>query len=250
MSLSAGLLIELDSTDSTNNYAMRLIDADKAQPGLTITANSQTGGKGQRGKTWVDTPGQGLLMSIIAAPRHTIQQQFLFSAAVAVAIANVLQKLHSEWQINIKWPNDIIINDKKAGGVLIENVLRGSNWAHAIVGFGLNISQDSFPADIPHATSLKIASGLDFDRAMVRDLVRSGILTAIANPGPAAGQMEEYNALLYKRGRKQRFSNASGSWEAGILSTFPDGRLEVQLEDGSITHYTHGQVTWDYNSGT
>ena len=250
MSLSADFLIELDTTDSTNNYAMRLIDADKARPGLTIVANSQTGGKGQRGKTWQDIPGQSLLMSIIIAPQHTIQQQFLFNASVAVAIANVLQKLDEGWRVRIKWPNDIIVNDKKAGGVLIENVLRGSRWSHAIIGFGLNIHQTHFPADIPHATSLRIASGHDFNKPALRDALRDAIILRTSIPIPAAKQIEEYNNLLYKRGRKQVFANESGKWEATILNALPDGTLEVQLADGTITTYTHGQVLWDYSANT
>ena len=122
MALSEYPIIELDSIDSTNNYAMQLIDANKAQHGLTIVAQKQLAGKGQRGNTWADTPGESLLMSIIAMPDRAIHEQFVFSASVAVAIAKVLQKLNNNWQVNVKWPNDIIVNDKKAGGILIENV--------------------------------------------------------------------------------------------------------------------------------
>ena len=134
-------IIELDSIDSTNNYAMQLIDANKAQHGLTIVTQSQSEGKGQRGKTWLDAPGQSLLMSIIIHPKKEINDQFVFNAAVAVAIANVLQKSNHNWDIRIKWPNDIIINAKKAGGILIENILRGSRWTHSVVGLGLNVKQ-------------------------------------------------------------------------------------------------------------
>ena len=239
-------IIHLDSIDSTNNYAMQLIDANKAQHGLTIVAQSQTGGKGQRGKTWIDAPGQSLLMSIITTPQRAIREQFVFNASVAVAIVKVLQYLNNYWDIRIKWPNDIIINDKKAGGILIENVLRGSNWAYSVIGLGLNVKQEHFSTDLPHATSLKIASGSDFEIAKLCSEIRDGILSEIAIPHPAEITMNLYNGYLYKKNAKQGFSNNTGQWEATILNVHTDGSIEVQLEDGNIAFYHHGQVLWDW----
>jgi BirA family biotin operon repressor/biotin-[acetyl-CoA-carboxylase] ligase len=236
-------IIEFNSIDSTNNYAMQLIDADKAQPGLTITAQSQTGGKGQRGRSWT-----GLLMSVITNPTQAIRAQFAFNALVAVTIANVLQKSGISRELYIKWPNDIIINDKKAGGILIENVLRGSRWTHSVIGLGLNVKQEAFPEELPYATSLKIATGKDIDMTKLRDdLSREIFHCSTAQVAPDV-VMKEYNNRLYKRGRKQRFSNADGSWEAAILGAHDDGTLEVQLEDGSMVRYYHGQVVWEWGS--
>ena len=99
MPLSYLPIIELDTVDSTNNYAMQLIDANKAQQGMTIVTQSQSAGKGQRGKVWLDAPGQSLLMSIIILPNAEISAQFVFNASVAVAIADVLEKMHQQWQI-------------------------------------------------------------------------------------------------------------------------------------------------------
>ena len=239
-------IIELDITDSTNNYAMQLIDADKALPGMTIVAQSQTRGKGQRGKSWADTPGESLLMSVVTAPGRPITDQFVFNSSIAVSIANVLQKLDANWNVRIKWPNDMIINDKKAGGILIENILRGSRWAHSVVGLGLNIKQLSFPPDLPYATSLKITSGHDFDMTAIRDAIRESIIDVTSNPLTGLN-MKDYNELLYKRGRKQRFTNTAGNWEATIIQVYPNGTLEVQLEDGAIICYQHGQVLWDWS---
>lgn len=245
-------LIELDIVDSTNNYAMQLIDADKAQHGMTIVARSQTGGKGQRGKTWTDQPGNSLLMSILTDPGRPITDQFIFNSCVAVEIANVLQKLNSAWQVCIKWPNDIIINDKKAGGILIENILRGSRWVHSVIGLGLNVQQESFPPELPYATSLKIASGDNFDMTQLRDSVRDRIIEHVSNPLIVLS-MKPYNDLLYKRGKKQNFidpsadaTSESRKWAATILNVHANGTMEVQREDGTIVFYHHGQVLWDW----
>jgi BirA family biotin operon repressor/biotin-[acetyl-CoA-carboxylase] ligase len=246
MRLSDLPIIELDSIDSTNNYAMQLIDADKSQNGMAIVARKQEAGKGQRGNTWKDTPGQSLLMSIIVTPKHEISKQFVFSASVAVAIANVLQKLNAEWKVNIKWPNDIIINDKKAGGILIENILRGSKWSHSIIGIGMNIQQTKFPQSLPFATSLKLESGTTYDITKIRELLREAILQAVLYPSADAGTMQSYNEYLYKRGVKQGFSEENKAWVATVLEAGADGVLKVQLENGDITLYRHGAVLWEW----
>ena len=223
---------------------MQLIDANKARQGLTITAQNQTRGKGQRGKVWADTPGQSLLMSIIIVPGREIQEQFAFNASVATAVANVLQNLATNATVWVKWPNDIIINDKKAGGILIENVLRGNKWAHSVVGLGLNVKQEHFPDELPFATSLKIATGIDINVIRLRDELRESILLCATCPLSAEKAMEQYNGWLYRRGQKQVFCDQSGKWEATILNAHKDGTIEVLLEDGTITFYHHGQVEW------
>ena len=246
MSFPETPIIELDFIDSTNNYAMRLIDADKAHDGMTIVAQSQTGGKGQRGKTWMDEPGKSLLMSTIVTPAWPLNQQFVFSASIAAGIANILQNLYKGWVVNIKWPNDIIINDKKAGGILIENVIRGTRWTHSVVGLGLNVHQDSFPAELPYATSLKIGSGKDFNITDLAGEIRGSIWQRAILEDNIETILQQYNNLLYKKGCKQSFFDSNARWNTTILRVLPNGLLEVQLEQGDITLYQHGQVTWEY----
>jgi BirA family transcriptional regulator, biotin operon repressor / biotin---[acetyl-CoA-carboxylase] ligase len=239
-------LIELEYTDSTNNYAMQLINDDKAQQGMTIVARSQGKGKGQRGRVWIDEPDQSLLMSIIVTPKRPISEQFVFSAAVAVAIANVLQKFLPDSRISIKWPNDIIINDKKAGGVLIENVLRGSDWTHSIIGLGLNIEQVNFPPHLPNAISLKMAEDKDYDHGQLRDRIREHILSSVLYPVAASRTMEYYNEFLFKRNFSQKFSDKNGEWNAIIICTRQDGSLELLHDNGEVIRYQHGQIKWEW----
>lgn len=223
---------------------MALIDADKAQHGLTITALEQTAGKGQRGHGWSAEKGKSLLMSLIAVPECGLDRQFTFSAAVAASIAITLEPLSPHWTIAIKWPNDIIVNAKKAGGVLIENVLRGSQWHYAVIGLGLNILQDNFPAELPHATSLRAASGLSFEVPEIRDLIRAGILEGISGAGLSQA-LEAYNARLFGKDQVRRFSDAAGrEWIAVVEKVLPDGRLQVIREDGTREAYVHGTVNW------
>ena len=240
------VLIRLDSTDSTNNYAMQLVNDDKAHHGLTITARSQHSGKGQRGRKWTDAPGKSLLMSIVIHPQMPISSQFPFSASIAVAVVNVLQKLLPSCSVQIKWPNDIIINDKKAGGILIENALRGSLWTHSIVGIGLNILQESFPDNLPAATSLFIASGLVLDVDLIRDQLRTAILSDATGFADTYSILDAYNARLFHRGKQQLFTGNDDAWYATIVQAHEDGTLEVVTDDGLTAFYVHGQVKWVY----
>lgn len=241
-SLKDAPIIELDTIDSTNNYAMRLIDADTAQDGLTIIAQEQTTGKGQRGRHWKSNHGQNLLMSIIVCPSATLDDQFLFNAAIAVAVAECMESLFEHWHISVKWPNDIIINDKKAGGVLIENVLRGSSWTYSIIGLGINVLQYDFPHDLPHAISLKRASGLDFNIMSLASNIRTQIFTILC--GDYTDILKRYNEYLYRINNYQLFADEEKEWKAVVLGAGKDGRLNVQLEDGSKVSYSHGTVQW------
>ena len=237
-------VIELDTIDSTNNYAMRLIDADTAQPGLTIVTDVQTSGKGQRGKVWLDTFGESLLMSMVIRPEYCLDDQFAFNMAVSLAIADYLQEIYENWDIRIKWPNDIIINDKKAGGILIENVLRGSQWAYSVVGLGLNVLQQDMPSDIPFATSLRIESGKSF---VIFDLVsgiREKIFSYIVNKPDPDWLLRLYNESLYRRNDLQRFRIGKDEFTAKINYATPDGRLQLCMSDGNTINYSHGSIEW------
>ena len=211
---------------------MRLIDADTAQPGLTIVTDMQTAGKGQRGKKWVDTPNECLLMSIVVQPEYDLDHQFAFIVTVSLAIADYLQELNENWDVRIKWPNDIIVNDKKAGGMLIENVLRGSQWAYAVVGLGVNVLQQDMPADIPFSTSLRIESDKQF---VIFDLVtgiRERILTYLdAMPEPNR-MLRLYNEILFRKDTTQRFRLGNDEFSATITGVTYNGLLQLSLDNG------------------
>ncbi len=225
---------------------MRLIDADTAQDGLTLIARHQTQGKGQRGKSWQDPGADSLLMSVILCPDYGLEQQFIFSATVAVAVADTIQLLCNNSNICIKWPNDIIVGDKKAGGILIENVLRGSKWMYAIIGLGLNVRQADFPEDLPLATSLFKASGKLIDIEQLGYLIRRKLFEFLTDAKSPQDILNDYNAMLYRKGQNQLFAQDGKEWTARVYETLPNGQLAVQREDGILENYTHGVVNWKW----
>jgi len=239
-------IIELVTVDSTNNYAMKLIDQDMARHGMTVLAQEQTAGKGQRGRKWVDRKGESLLMSLIVCPQYGLQSQFQFSATVAVAIAKYLQKCIPNGSVAIKWPNDIIINDKKSAGVLIENVIRGSQWAYSVIGLGLNVQQTEFGPDLPHATSLNKELPARYNIRILAEEINSSILSALETQMTEQTAISQYNFFLYKRNQLQTFSTQDRLWQGIILGSNANGTLTVLNEQQEPIDLVHGTSTWVY----
>ncbi|HEY8388624.1 MAG TPA: biotin--[acetyl-CoA-carboxylase] ligase, partial [Parasegetibacter sp.] len=133
-------LIVLQRIDSTNNYAMEQLHAGMANHGTAWLAMEQTAGRGQRGRQWTAEPGANILLSIIIEPsRANLSAPFELSVCFALAAQTLFNK-YSIDSTTVKWPNDIYWRDRKAGGILIENVFRGTSWDYAIAGIGLNIN--------------------------------------------------------------------------------------------------------------
>ena len=145
-------LIYLPSCHSTNDIASEIIQKGKIINGSVIVTGHQTKGKGQRGNRWESEPNDNLLMSIIVDSSFVdLNIQFYLSIISALAIYSTLKKLKVE-NIKIKWPNDLYINEKKIGGILIESILSGNKLNFSIIGIGINVNQKIFSSK--RATSI------------------------------------------------------------------------------------------------
>jgi BirA family biotin operon repressor/biotin-[acetyl-CoA-carboxylase] ligase len=136
-------IIHLDRVDSTSNYIATLLSAGKASNGMVILAEKQTNGRGQRGTTWQSDSSKNILLSFFITHNSLeIINQEVITHFVSLAIANCLEKF--EIHAVIKWPNDILVGNRKIAGILIENQLRGSKIQSSIIGIGMNVLQTSF----------------------------------------------------------------------------------------------------------
>jgi BirA family biotin operon repressor/biotin-[acetyl-CoA-carboxylase] ligase len=225
---------------------MQQIDDGLAQQGQVIWAAHQTSGKGQRGKSWENDNGN-VMMSLIVKPVIAPDKQFVLSSAVAVTVAKYLQTLSDQWQVAIKWPNDIYINDKKTCGILIENVFRGMNWAYAVIGIGLNVNQPFFPEELRHAISMYAASGKKYDLLETVTDIRTGILNCLnqLKPEQYPRLLADYNQLLFRRGQEKGFMERSTNryFEAFIQEVNEQGQL-VLLSPTGIEEYNFGELDW------
>ena len=128
--------IELQSVDSTNNYALAQIHANMAQPGTCYFAHEQTSGKGQRGKSWATERGTNIILSIVLKPDFLQPfQQFQLECLRSGRTRQFFSKYDND-SLKIKWPNDIYWQDRKLGGILIENIIRSEGPGRRKLGLG------------------------------------------------------------------------------------------------------------------
>lgn len=236
---------ELSSVDSTNNYAMAQAYAGKAFHGNAFFAREQTAGKGQRGKKWVAAPGENIMMSIVLQPVGvSINEQFLLSACIALGCYDLLNKYLPD-EIFIKWPNDLYVRDRKAGGILIENILSGNNWKYAIVGIGMNINQTKFDERLSNPVSLKQATGRTFDvTEQAKELCNC--LDKRYNElllGKKDEMIAEYSQHLYKRNEIVRLKKGNKIFETTIKEVTQQGKLITV--DKAERSFDFGEVVWE-----
>ncbi len=178
-------LIELPSIDSTNIYAMEQIKAGKAISGSCYNTPFQTHGKGQHGRVWESEKGQNLLCSYVLelkslnpAKNWGPEDQKGLSAAVAIG-AKAFFGVNAGDETLIKLPNDIYWRDRKAGGILIENSLRGTEWTWTVIGIGFNINQTSFSPDAPNPVSLRQITGRQWEIARLQTELSKALTKSI-----------------------------------------------------------------------
>jgi BirA family biotin operon repressor/biotin-[acetyl-CoA-carboxylase] ligase len=178
-------LIELSTIDSTNIYAMAQIKQGLAKSGSCFRADFQTHGKGQHGRVWESTQGQNLLCTYIlelkqldSTKNWSPTDQIGFSAAIALGIRAFFDGF-TEGETKIKRPNDLYWRDRKAGGTLIENLLRGTEWTWSVIGIGLNINQTHFSPAAPNPVSLKQITGRDWEIRSLQDALTKSLNESI-----------------------------------------------------------------------
>ena len=147
--------IELPTVESTNNYAMGLVRAAMAQHGTAVFSHEQTKGKGQRNKNWLSSKNQNIAISVIVKPgKLSSSELFVLSMMTAVGVHEFLCRYAGD-EVKIKWPNDIYWRDRKAAGILIENIWQAGHWEFAVIGIGINVNQSDFGKLGKKAVSLK-----------------------------------------------------------------------------------------------
>jgi BirA family biotin operon repressor/biotin-[acetyl-CoA-carboxylase] ligase len=237
--------ITLSEVDSTNNYAMARIAEAPVAHGTTWFAWKQTAGKGQRGHNWVSAAGENVLLSIVLKPGGLqASSQFFLSAAVALALHD-LAKEYAPDQAKIKWSNDLYLNDKKAGGILIENILRGNEWHYAVVGIGLNVNQEIFPPDLPNPVSLRQVTGHHHEVLPLAGALCQHVARRFASLTPAnfTAILSEYTQALYQLGEMQTFQRGKETFQAVIRGVDAQGKLLLQKEEQTFS-VDFGEVTF------
>jgi BirA family transcriptional regulator, biotin operon repressor / biotin---[acetyl-CoA-carboxylase] ligase len=235
--------IELPTIDSTNNYAMGMVHEGMAQHGIAVFTSDQTKGKGQRSKQWQSQKGQNMALTLILEPEPlTVADLFPLSMAMATAVRSFFNN-YTQGEVTIKWPNDIYWRDRKAGGILIENVLQGPLWRFALVGIGLNINQMDFGGLQNKAVSLKQITGQSYSPALLAKALCKEVDQYWHQLLSGRHQIiASYNEYLYRKNEWVRLKKGSQVFDALIKEVLPTGQLVVRraVEE----HFEVGEVEW------
>jgi BirA family transcriptional regulator, biotin operon repressor / biotin---[acetyl-CoA-carboxylase] ligase len=235
----------LDSTSSTNDDA-RALGLSGAPHGSVITADSQSSGRGRRGAAWISPPGRNLILSILLRPSLPPELWSRLTHAAALAVTHTLDLSPALPPATIKWPNDVLLANRKVCGILLESVLHSSS-GFVVVGLGINLntSPDDFPPDLrPTATSVFSENGgiltdrTTFTIAFLESLAQT-INTATSDFPSLLAACSQRSSLTNKSIRlTSHGTEFTGSW-AGLG---PNGELLLRLPDGSTTPFSSADL--------
>jgi BirA family biotin operon repressor/biotin-[acetyl-CoA-carboxylase] ligase len=237
------------SLGSTNDQLKAMI----AAPEFTcVVADEQTAGRGRRARTWYSSPGDGLYLSVLFLPQSDSSSKLpLTGLLAAVAVAETLIE-RGVAGVDIKWPNDVLVNERKISGVLVEAVSAGSESARLILGVGVNLNHRSFPPELSEtATSLAIETGERVIIEEFRDLLLDKIAQwyAIWRRDESAAIIDRWSRLsTYARDQRiivtlddEKLVGATdGLTETGALRLVVDGGEVRTIMSGEVTKLRKG----------
>ncbi|HET8924099.1 MAG TPA: biotin--[acetyl-CoA-carboxylase] ligase [Candidatus Acidoferrum sp.] len=231
-------------TDSTNRVALELGHAGEPE-GAVVLAEEQAAGRGRAGRSWHSERAAGIYVTLLLRPRLAPVQAPLLTMMAGLAAHSAVQAL-TGLEADLKWPNDLLIRGKKAGGILTEMYAEPGQIRFVIVGIGLNVNQEKFPGELSNlATSLRIETGKPQSRMelLVR-LLREfeSDYNQLLQEG-VAGVIKKFEAISsYAKGKRVRVSNGAESYTGTTAGLGPDGLLHVRRDDGQLVTVIAGDV--------
>ena len=240
-------LIFLPSCHSTNDIASEIIQKNQFIDGTVILTDHQTQGKGQRGNVWKSSPKENLLMSIMFKTNFMrATDQFDLSIMTALSIFEALKSLSFE-NLKIKWPNDILLNERKIGGILIENTLKGQNLNYSVVGIGLNILQLDF--ENKRASSLKKEyPELELNREEITEQICESLEKnfILLKSGQQQYLKSKYLQNLFRLEEYADFRTDEKIITGKILGVAADGKLKI-LSENQEKYYNIKEIQYIFN---
>jgi len=227
--------IFLDACESTNTYALDVLNSKNIAEGTLICTNNQTKGRGQQGNSWISEPNQNLIFSLILMPKWLKpNQQFYLTKIISIVIVDLLNK-EIQNGFEIKWPNDIYYQDKKVGGILIENTINKQTLQNSIIGVGLNVNQKSF--SLPQATSLATIAGKNFDFQILLEKISQSFEAKYLQLKQNVKTLDRhYLDLLYKRGDISWYEDKDGRFQAELIGVTEIGKLVLKVKETLKTY--------------
>jgi BirA family biotin operon repressor/biotin-[acetyl-CoA-carboxylase] ligase len=236
-----------DQIESTNTTALAL--AEQGEPeGTVILADSQTQGRGRMGRRWISPPDVNLYLSIILRPDGDPQPVGLWSLAAAVAVARTIEQT-TTLPARLKWPNDILVRNKKVSGLLLESAIQNGRLKHLVLGIGLNVNLDCrlLPESLrASVSSLREERGREVDRIELLQRLLEQLENQYRSfrTEPPQKVLEAYTALSETLGQTVTVQAPDREWTGTVMGLTPEGALilrknnqaEVTLRSEDVVH--------------
>lgn len=237
------MLRYVEQTRSTNHDLMEEVLSGGSH-GMALYTDDQRAGRGRHGRPWTSPPKKNLAVSIAVIGERYRRDLELIPLATGVAVADLLAS-DTSVVVQLKWPNDLLIGNKKCAGILCEGVQKGMQLMGVVIGIGLNLNmqREDIPEDLQKsATSIAVETGHDHDLHRMAEHMRIRVLQeidALADGGKAAMLARWQERDVTKGRRVQILSSGTIGTADGISRT---GGLRVRMDDGSMQEVRSGEV--------
>ena len=241
-------IIYYDTVTSTMDEAFKL-GVQGAQEGTLLCAEGQSKGRGRMGRKWMSPKGRGIYVSLVLRPALSVAEVAKLTLLVAVAVCEAIRKTASV-DARIKWPNDILVGQKKLGGILTELSAEVDQIKFVVVGIGINVNAIALQIPV-EATSLKIETQKNFSRTEVL----KGVLCSLEHwyeilksqgSAPVLKRWKELSATI---GQRVRIKDKDGFIDGEAVDLADDGGLLIRKESGELIKRMAGDVEFLGNNG-
>lgn len=227
-----------DEVDSTNTVAKKLIDSCGDKTNIVVVANSQTAGRGRRGRSFYSPPSTGIYLSVVLHPNICAEQSVLVLTAAAVAACEAIERVCRK-SPSIKWLNDIFFNEKKVAGILTEGVVDANSGRMnaVVVGIGINVNTTDFPSELSSiAGNLGGAPRCELVAEFTNELFKYCQTFSLKK------HLDEYRKRCFVLGREVAVMRGDDKFIAKVLNIDNLGRLVVE-KNGELLILTNEEVS-------
>ena len=239
-------IIKLDAIDSTNSYLKKLLTKESLDDLTVVISKHQTKGKGRNGNIWANDASLNLAFSIYKRfNRLNINNKFILNLISSIAVFHLLNENKLN-KLTIKWPNDIMSENKKISGILIENSVKGNFINHSVIGVGINVNQRKFK-NLPNATSMFIETGREFSldtlASRLGEIFSMNFLQYEKNEGAL---LKYYNNQLFLKNTDSNFITKDGKRFSGKITRInKNGELIIMKADKREVNYTENEIRFE-----
>ena len=237
-------IIVLDTVGSTNDY-LKTLGNNGCREGVVVAAREQTKGKGRLGRIWQSKRDENIAFSVLLRPQIAPGGVAAVTPLTGLAICKALRET-TGLDCKIKWPNDIVVGNKKLVGILAEMTAEFDAVEYIIIGVGINVDQKSFPEELDgKATSILLETGTHYDKnrllAKFLDRLENELLRNNLRMSQTA--LNEYKELCATIGRGVTFTRGTKKINGTAVEIAENGELKVMLPDGTVCSVYSGEVT-------